>query len=47
MASARLYGVIHGFRTWRIWGTDILELNMAQELSIVYQDPMFLVLLDF
>ena len=43
--SICLQDALNGFRTGRGTGTEILELNMAQELDIIDQDPMFLVFL--
>ena len=45
-SSVCLHNALHGFCTGRVMGTTILELKLAQELAIMYQDPMFLVFLD-
>ena len=45
-SSVRLHNVLHGFCEERGMGTAILELKLAQELTSVSQDPMFLVFLD-
>ena len=45
-SSFRLHDILHGFRAGRGMGAEILELKLAQELAIMYQDPMFLVFLD-
>ena len=37
--------VLHGFRIRRGTGTAIMENNMAQDLSSIDQDPLFLVFL--
>ena len=44
--SVRLNSVLYGFCTGRGTGTVILELKLAQELSSMYQYPLFLFLLD-
>ena len=45
-ASVRPLDVLHDFRAGRGTGTEILELNMVQELAIVEQDTLLLVFLD-
>ena len=42
----RLHNVLHGFHTGRGMGAAKLELILTQELTIVDQDPLFLVFLD-
>ena len=44
--SLQMHGVLHGFRAGRGTGTAIMELNLAQELASIDQDPLFLLLLD-
>ena len=44
--SVCLHDILHGFHEGRGTGMAILELNLVQELSSIYQDPLFLVLLD-
>ena len=39
------HDVLHGFRIRRGTGTAIMENNMAQDLSSIDQDPLFLVFL--
>ena len=41
-----MYDVLHGFRTGRGMGKAINELNLAQELSRIDQEPLLLVFLD-
>ena len=41
-----LHDFLHGFCAGRVTGTAIMELNLAQELVSVDQDPLLLVLLD-
>ena len=43
--SLQMHGILHGFRAGRGAGTAIMELKLAHELSIIDQDPLFLVLL--
>ena len=45
-ASLQMHDVLHGFRSRR--GTDmaIVELKLTQEIVNIYQDPLFLVLLE-
>ena len=38
--------VLHGFHTGRGKWSSIMKLKLAQELATVYQDPLFLLLLD-
>ena len=45
-ASLQLHNVLNWFRSRRGTGTTIMELNIAQELSSIYQDPLFLVFLE-
>ena len=42
----QLNGVLNGFRARRGAGTAIMELNLAQELASIDQDPLLLVFLD-
>ena len=44
--SVRLHDILNGFRTTRVVKMFILELNMAQDLASVDQDPPFLVFLN-
>ena len=44
--SVCLHDILHGFHEGRGTGMAILELNLVQELSSIYQAPHFLVLLD-
>ena len=44
-ASVRLHNVLYELSSGRGTGTAILELNLAQELDSVNQDPLFLVFL--
>ena len=45
-AILQMHDVLHRFMT-EIWtGTATMELNLAQELSKIDQDPLFLVFLD-
>ena len=41
-----MHDVLHGFRAGRGMGTAILDLKLAQDISIIDQDPLFLVFLD-
>ena len=45
-ASVCMHNILHVFHTGRGMRTAILELNLAQELANMYQDPMFLVFLN-
>ena len=45
-ASPKLHNVLHRFRAGRGTGTAIMELKLAQELSGIDQDPLFLVFQD-
>ena len=45
-ASLQMHDILHGFRAGIGVGTAIMELKLAQELARIYQDPLFLVLLD-
>ena len=44
--SVTFHDVLHGFRVGMLMGTAIMELNLAQELVSVDQDPLLLVFLD-
>ena len=44
--SVCLHDVLRGFFTGRGTGTAILELNLAQELARIYQDSLFLFILN-
>ena len=44
--SLQLHDVLHGFRDRRGTMTAIMELNLAQDISIIEQDPLFLIFLD-
>ena len=46
MRKPPLHNVLHGFRAGRGKGISIMELKLSQELSRIYQDPLFLVFLD-
>ena len=46
LASLQFYDVQHVFRTIRGTGEAIMELNIAQELVILYHNPLFLFSLD-
>ena len=41
-----MHDVLHVFRAGRDTGTAILALKLAQNLSSIYQYPLFLVFLD-
>ena len=45
-ASLQMLDVLHGFRPIRGKVTDIMELNLAQDLARIDQDSLFLVFLD-
>ena len=45
-ASLQMHDVLHGFRDRIGTGTAITELKLTQFLARIYQDPLFLVLLD-
>ena len=45
-ASVRLHNILPRFCAVRETGTEILELNIMQELTSVEQETIFLVLLD-
>ena len=45
-SSVRLHNILHGFHAGRVTRTAILELNLAQYLASVDQDPLFLFFLD-
>ena len=45
-ASLQMHDVFHGFRAGRGTGMAIIELKLTQDLARIYQDPLFLVLLD-
>ena len=44
--AVTFHDVLHGFHIGRGMGTSIMELNIAQDLASVDQDPIFLVFLD-
>ena len=44
--SLQLHGVLHRFRARRGTGTAIMDLNLAQELTGIDHDPLFLVFID-
>ena len=44
-AILQMCNVLHGFRSGRGTGTEIMELKRVQELSRIDQDPLFLVFL--
>ena len=44
-ASLKMHDILRGFRAGRETGTAIMELKIAQDLSSIYQDPLFLVFL--
>ena len=46
-ASLQLHDVLQRLRAGRGTGADIMELDLAQELTNIDQDPLFLVFLDF
>ena len=46
-AILQMHNVLHRFRARRGTGTAIMELKLAQDLVSIYQDPLFLVFLDF
>ena len=46
-ASLQMQDILHRFRDRRGTGTAIMELNIAQDLAVIDQDPLLLVLLDF
>ena len=43
--TVHLHSVLRGLRKGRGMGKDILEVNLAQKLSGMYQVPLFLVFL--
>ena len=45
-ASIQFHDVLHGLRDRRGTGTAIIELNLAQELTGIDHDPLFLVFVD-
>ena len=45
-AILQMHVILHGFRYRRGTGAAIMELDITQELSSIYQEPLFLVLLD-
>ena len=45
-ASLQIHDVLHGFRSRRGTRKAIMELNIAQEITRIDQDPLFLVFLD-
>ena len=42
----KFHGVLHGFCASRGTGTAIIDLKMAQELTIIDKEPLLLVFLD-
>ena len=44
--SLQMHDVLHGFRFIIRTGKAIMELNLAQEIASIEQDPLFLVFLD-
>ena len=44
--SLQFHDVLHGFRSGRREVTVIMELKLTQDLSGIYQDPLFLVFLN-
>ena len=42
----QMHHLLHGFKAGRSMGMDIMELNLAQELARIDQDPLFLIFLD-
>ena len=42
----KFHYVLHGFCANKGMGTEIMDINMAQELARINQDPIFLVFLD-
>ena len=42
-ASLKIQNVLNRFGDERVMGTAITELNITQELPIIYHDPLFLV----
>ena len=44
--ALQFHGVLHGFHAERGTGAIIMDLKLNQDLAIVYQDLLFLVLLD-
>ena len=45
-ASLQFHEVIHGFQAGRGTGTAIMDMKLAQEISRLDHDPLFLVFLD-
>ena len=45
-ASLQMRNILHGSRSIRGTGTDIIELKISQELSRIDQDPLLLVFMD-
>ena len=45
-ASLQMNDVLRGFRAGIETGMAIMKLKLTQELSSIYQDPLFLVFLD-
>ena len=45
-SSLHIYDVLHGFRARRGTETDIMELNIVQDIGSIDQEPLFLVFLD-
>ena len=44
-ASIQFHDVLHGFRSRRVTGRALMELNIMQMLASIYHDPLFLVFL--
>ena len=44
--SLQMHNALHRFRSGRGTGMAIIELKLAQKLSRIYQDPLFLEFLD-
>ena len=44
--SVTFHDVLHKFISRRVMGTLIMEINITQDMASVYQNPLFLVLLD-
>ena len=42
----KFHYILHGFHAQQGTGTAIMELNMAQEVAVIDQDPLLLVLLE-
>ena len=46
LASLQSYDILHGFQSGRGKGTSIMELKLAQKISSVDHNPLFLISLD-